>query len=83
MLNVWCEFVPQMIFMMSLFGYLVIMIFNKWAVYYVGGPDYLDSFCAPSLLIMLISMILFKPTASEGGNCHADIYPGQVNNNDI
>ncbi|KAG8190723.1 hypothetical protein JTE90_024858 [Oedothorax gibbosus] len=54
-LNVTCEFVPQLIFLLSIFGYLVLMIFSKWVNY-----DASMSGCAPSLLIMLINMFLFK-----------------------
>ncbi|XP_035221323.1 V-type proton ATPase 116 kDa subunit a1-like isoform X2 [Stegodyphus dumicola] len=54
-LNVICEFVPQLIFLISIFGYLVILIFSKWTNY-----DATMSGCAPSLLIMLINMFLFK-----------------------
>lgn len=54
-LNIICEFIPQMIFLISIFGYLVIMIFSKWVNWTAA-----DSGCAPSLLIMLINMFLFK-----------------------
>ena len=30
-LSTWCEFVPQMIFLNSLFGYLCVLILLKWA----------------------------------------------------
>lgn len=30
-LSTWCEFVPQVLFLNSLFGYLVILIIGKWA----------------------------------------------------
>ncbi len=29
-LSTWCEFVPQVIFLNSLFGYLVLLILGKW-----------------------------------------------------
>ncbi|XP_023224454.1 V-type proton ATPase 116 kDa subunit a-like [Centruroides sculpturatus] len=54
-LNIICEFIPQIIFLVSIFGYLVIMIFSKWSNWTSE-----DSGCAPSLLIMLINMFLFK-----------------------
>ncbi|XP_054724797.1 V-type proton ATPase 116 kDa subunit a 1-like isoform X2 [Uloborus diversus] len=54
-LNVICEFVPQLVFLVSIFGYLVLLIFSKWTNY-----DARLSGCAPSLLIMLINMFLFK-----------------------
>ncbi|XP_042902512.1 V-type proton ATPase 116 kDa subunit a 1 isoform X2 [Parasteatoda tepidariorum] len=54
-LNVMCEFVPQLVFLVSIFGYLVLLIFSKWVNY-----DATMAGCAPSLLIMLINMFLFK-----------------------
>ena len=30
-LSIWCEFIPQMIFLNALFGYLCILIIAKWA----------------------------------------------------
>lgn len=54
-LNVICEFVPQLIFLMSIFGYLALLIFSKWSNY-----DATMAACAPSLLITLINMFLFK-----------------------
>lgn len=54
-LNIICEFVPQMIFLVCIFGYLVILIFSKWTSYNASLSG-----CAPSLLIMLINMFLFK-----------------------
>ncbi|XP_076354195.1 V-type proton ATPase 116 kDa subunit a 1-like isoform X2 [Tachypleus tridentatus] len=54
-LNVICEFVPQIIFLLAIFGYLVLLIFAKWVTY-----DVRDSSCARSLLIMLINMFIFS-----------------------
>ncbi|XP_052826567.1 V-type proton ATPase 116 kDa subunit a 1 isoform X2 [Octopus bimaculoides] len=54
-LNVFCEFIPQIIFLSCLFGYLVILIFVKWTHF-----DYSNAGTAPSLLIGLINMFLFK-----------------------
>ena len=31
-IDFWCEFVPQILFCLSLFGYLVVLIFLKWAI---------------------------------------------------
>ena len=44
--NVFCEFIPEVIFMLAIFGYLIIMIFYKWILW---NPS--DTSCAPSLLI--------------------------------
>ncbi|XP_057621257.1 V-type proton ATPase 116 kDa subunit a 4 [Chionomys nivalis] len=52
--NIVLQFIPEMIFMLSLFGYLVFMIIFKWCRY-----DAHTSQKAPSILIHFISMFLF------------------------
>lgn len=54
------EFLPQMVFLLFLFGYLAILMFVKWTKYYAGGPQELSPGCAPSILITFIGMALFK-----------------------
>ncbi|XP_041499934.1 V-type proton ATPase 116 kDa subunit a1 isoform X7 [Microtus oregoni] len=67
-LNIYFGFIPEVIFMTSLFGYLVILIFYKWTAY-----DVHSSRNAPSLLIHFINMFLFS--YPESGN--AMLYSGQ------
>lgn len=43
-LNIFCEFIPQVVFLFCMFGYLIILIFYKWI-------HYDSSIAAPSLLI--------------------------------
>ncbi|XP_051850366.1 V-type proton ATPase 116 kDa subunit a 1 isoform X4 [Antechinus flavipes] len=67
-LNIYLEFIPEIIFMISLFGYLVILIFYKWTAY-----DVHTSKDAPSLLIHFINMFLFSYSDSS----NKMIYSGQ------
>uniref|UniRef100_A0A3Q2HP38 V-type proton ATPase subunit a n=2 Tax=Equus TaxID=9789 RepID=A0A3Q2HP38_HORSE len=67
-LNIYFGFIPEIIFMTSLFGYLVILIFYKWTAY-----DAHTSKKAPSLLIHFINMFLFS--YSDSGN--SMLYSGQ------
>ncbi|XP_074863497.1 V-type proton ATPase 116 kDa subunit a 4 isoform X2 [Carettochelys insculpta] len=54
-INIILQFIPEMIFILCLFGYLVVMIIFKWCQY-----DVQRSQQAPSILIHFISMFLFS-----------------------
>ena len=57
------EFIPRMIFMCLLFGYLVIMIFIKW------GTDWsADTSKAPSLISQLLMIFLNMGSVGPDGN---------------
>jgi len=67
-LSIWAEFIPQILFMWSIFGYLIICIIYKWTV------DWSQSdLPAPGLLNMLIYMFLQPGTIVEG----TKLYSGQ------
>jgi len=51
-LNIYCEFIPQLLFIGCIFGYLVVLIFYKWIAFSIH-----DKF-QPSLLLGLIGMFL-------------------------
>uniref|UniRef100_A0A3B3CV58 V-type proton ATPase subunit a n=1 Tax=Oryzias melastigma TaxID=30732 RepID=A0A3B3CV58_ORYME len=68
-LNIYLGFIPEIVFMSCLFGYLVILIFFKWVSY-----DARTSREAPSLLIAFINMFLFQ--YSDPGN--KPLYRGQM-----
>ncbi|KAA8495064.1 V-type proton ATPase subunit a2 [Porphyridium purpureum] len=60
-LDFFCEFVPQAIFLLSIFGYLVVLIFFKWNVDWTAvtcDPDGLLACGPPDLKSILIGMIM-------------------------
>ncbi|KAF1585630.1 hypothetical protein FQV11_0012050, partial [Eudyptes moseleyi] len=62
------ELLPEMVFLLALFGYLVFLIFYKWVKFSVA-----DSMVAPSILIHFIDMFLFTSNADN-----LPLYRGQV-----
>ena len=54
------EFIPQIIFMLSLFGFMIFMIFLKWSIDWTGKLDE-----APSLITQMMNIIL-KVGSVEG-----------------
>lgn len=53
--SIWAEFIPQVLFLHSIFGYLVVMIIAKWCTDW-SSPDVHTN--PPNLLNMLIYMFL-------------------------
>lgn len=59
--SIFLEFLPQVLFLTLLFGYMVFMMFFKWIKYSAKSNITADKpGCAPSVLIMFINMMLFK-----------------------
>uniref|UniRef100_A0A673GRG0 V-type proton ATPase subunit a n=1 Tax=Sinocyclocheilus rhinocerous TaxID=307959 RepID=A0A673GRG0_9TELE len=63
--DIFLQFVPQLIFMLSLFGYLIFLILYKWCIT-------LRSETAPSILLLFINMMLFDYQSE-----HVLLYRGQ------
>uniref|UniRef100_A0A672RPN6 V-type proton ATPase subunit a n=1 Tax=Sinocyclocheilus grahami TaxID=75366 RepID=A0A672RPN6_SINGR len=63
--DIFLQFVPQLIFMLSLFGYLIFLILYKWCIT-------LRSEMAPSILLLFINMMLFDYQSE-----HVLLYRGQ------
>jgi V-type H+-transporting ATPase subunit a len=74
-LDVWHVFIPQMIFMNAIFGYLVIIILMKWAINWDSAACRLDPNCiAPDLKTVLINMFMSPGTVEPLGQ----LYTGQA-----
>lgn len=74
-MNIFCQFIPEIIFICSIFGYMNTLIFYKWLEFSAE-----NSGCAPSILITLINMFLGKYATDEevAKNCSVGMYyPGQ------
>lgn len=65
--NVYLLFLPELLFLLCLFGYLVFMILYKWLAFCAR-----DSSQAPSILIHFINMFVMQ------GKDITPLYPGQV-----
>uniref|UniRef100_A0A673NB77 V-type proton ATPase subunit a n=1 Tax=Sinocyclocheilus rhinocerous TaxID=307959 RepID=A0A673NB77_9TELE len=65
--KIYLLFLPELLFLLCLFGYLVFMIFFKWLAFSVR-----DSQLAPSILIHFINMFLMQESATTA------LYPGQI-----
>uniref|UniRef100_A0AAX7T9B2 V-type proton ATPase subunit a n=1 Tax=Astatotilapia calliptera TaxID=8154 RepID=A0AAX7T9B2_ASTCA len=68
--NLYLVFIPELVFMLSLFGYLVFMIFYKWLAF--------SSVDAPSILIHFINMFIMQDDSSL-----KPLYPGQVSSSTL
>ncbi|KAG8327047.1 LOW QUALITY PROTEIN: V-type proton ATPase 116 kDa subunit a1-like [Homalodisca vitripennis] len=74
--SIFTMFLPQVIFLMALFFYLVVLIFIKWVLYGPTNPVETGPFCAPSILITFINMVMFKNTPVNEP-CSPWMYRGQ------
>lgn len=66
--SVFLVLIPELFFMMSLFGYLVFMVVFKWLAYTPAQSRF-----APSILIHFIDMFLFTDNPDN-----PQLYTGQV-----
>ncbi|CAL8247786.1 unnamed protein product [Merluccius merluccius] len=65
--NLYLVFLPELLFLWCLFGYLVFMVVYKWLAFSAS-----ESRSAPSILIHFINMFLMQGGASQ------PLYPGQA-----
>lgn len=75
--NILLEFLPQILFLVLLFAYMVFMMFLKWIVFSSNPAEQRFSpGCAPSILNMFINMMLFKNSPALEG-CDEFMFPYQ------
>uniref|UniRef100_A0A6E8VGZ6 V-type proton ATPase subunit a n=1 Tax=Anopheles coluzzii TaxID=1518534 RepID=A0A6E8VGZ6_ANOCL len=75
---IYCEFIPQVIFLVFLFFYMTLLMFIKWVKYSASATDVVYSEgCAPSILITFINMVLFKAPDKNTGDCLPYMFAGQ------
>lgn len=71
-LDVWYVFVPQMIFMNAIFGYLVLLILLKWSTNWDSPACQADPLClAPDLKTVLIDMFMAPGSLAPEGRLYA------------
>jgi len=62
-LDIWFEFLPQIVFLLSTFGYLCFLIFAKWTLAVDKAP-----------LILLVLINMFLPVSTGGANNRTNKY---------
>jgi len=80
-LNIFAEFIPQVIFLCGMFGYLCFLVVIKWWIYYAtmdtAELPYSEK-CAPSVLITFINMVLFNLEDKPPNGCETvTMFAGQ------
>lgn len=75
-INILLEFLPQIIFLVLLFFYMVTLMFLKWLWYAPKNPLRTSPRCAPSVLILFINMMLFKDSVPFP-ECDQYMFEGQ------
>ncbi|XP_030553858.1 V-type proton ATPase 116 kDa subunit a isoform X9 [Drosophila novamexicana] len=71
------EFIPQLVFLLVLFFYMVLLMFIKWNRYEATNAFPMTEACAPSILITFIDMVLFKESKAPGKDCNVYMFWGQ------
>jgi V-type H+-transporting ATPase subunit a len=77
-INIVLQFLPEIIFLILLFAYMVFMMFMKWILYTAeeGTERIYTPACAPSVLILFINMLLMKNTKPPDG-CNEFMFESQ------
>lgn len=74
---IFLQYIPQILFLMLLFWYLCILMIMKWIMYSTSSTDpAYGSYCAPSVLIIFINMMLLKKSEVKAP-CQPFMFEGQ------
>ncbi len=65
MIDFFCEFIPQIVFMVCTFGFMDFMIIYKWLHKYSSPYDSENPNEPPSIITLLINMVLQPTNAPE------------------
>ncbi|XP_073818680.1 V-type ATPase subunit a family protein Vha100-1 isoform X4 [Musca autumnalis] len=71
------EFIPQLVFLLFLFFYMVLLMFIKWNRYAATNKPPYSASCAPSILITFIDMVLFNTPKPVPEGCEVYMFGGQ------
>ncbi|XP_051863720.1 V-type proton ATPase 116 kDa subunit a 1 isoform X3 [Drosophila albomicans] len=71
------EFIPQLVFLLLLFFYMVLLMFIKWNRYAATNKMPYTESCAPSILITFIDMVLFNTPKTPAQGCEVYMFWGQ------
>lgn len=75
--SIFLEFLPQILFLVLLFAYMVFLMFLKWILFSSTATEQIYTpGCSPSILNMFINMMLFKPNIALPG-CNEFMFEGQ------
>nr|XP_041631632.1 V-type proton ATPase 116 kDa subunit a1 isoform X3 [Drosophila kikkawai] len=71
------EFIPQLVFLLLLFFYMVLLMFIKWIKFAATNAKPYSEACAPSILITFIDMVLFNKPKPPPQDCEVYMFWGQ------
>ncbi|XP_063634486.1 V-type proton ATPase 116 kDa subunit a 1-like [Cydia splendana] len=78
--KIYLQFIPQILFLLCIFFWLVILIFFKWFKYGGASRNVKESQgCAPLVLILFIDMVLMSTSQPVAPECDAYMFNGQQN----
>lgn len=73
---IFLEFIPQVLFLLLLFGYMVFMMLFKWIKFNPKSEQAFSPGCAPSVLVYFINMMLFNKNKVPSG-CNEFMFSSQ------